>query len=82
MQYPSGPYRALLSTRWRSITVSDQEHAVLRLSANGLTSFQIAGHLGVSESTIEEYWKRVRRKLKARNKVHAVAIALQLRLIQ
>jgi DNA-binding CsgD family transcriptional regulator len=63
-------------------TVSEMEQEVLRLAAAGLTSKNIAQHLLISRHTVEEYWKRVRKKLNARNKVHAVAIALQVGLIR
>lgn len=67
---------------WETISITCQETTVLRLSAEGRTSCEIARRMGITENTVEEYWKRLRRKLRARNKVHAVAIALHLRLIQ
>jgi PAS domain S-box-containing protein len=55
--------------------LSDQETAVLRLAADGLTDREIAGRMAVSEKTVDTYWSRIRQKLVARNRTHAVAIA-------
>ena len=76
------PERGSRQPWWGSVSITPQERSVLRLSADGLTSCEIARRMGIAENTVEEYWKRLRRKLRARNKVHTVAIALHLRLIQ
>ena len=55
--------------------LSDQETAVLRLAAEGLTDREIARRMKVSEKTVDTYWSRIRQKLAARNRTHAVAIA-------
>jgi len=55
--------------------LSDQETAVLRLASDGLTDREIAQRLNVSEKTVDTYWSRIRQKLHARNRTHAVAIA-------
>lgn len=57
--------------------LSDQETAVLRLAAEGLTDKEIASRMKVSEKTVDTYWARVRQKLDARNRTHAVAIAFK-----
>ncbi|HZH98126.1 MAG TPA: helix-turn-helix transcriptional regulator, partial [Fimbriimonadaceae bacterium] len=57
------------------ISLSDQESAVLRHAAVGLTDREIAQKMSVSEKTIDTYWSRIRQKLNARNRTHAVAIA-------
>lgn len=57
--------------------LSDQETSVLRLAAEGCTDREIARRMHVSEKTIDTYWSRIRQKLDARNRTHAVAIAYQ-----
>lgn len=57
--------------------LSDQETAVLRLASEGCTDREIAQKLKVSEKTIDTYWSRIRQKLDARNRTHAVAIAFK-----
>jgi PAS domain S-box-containing protein len=57
------------------ISLSDQESAVLRHAAEGMTDREIALKMSVSEKTIDTYWSRIRQKLNARNRTHAVAIA-------
>lgn len=61
--------------------ISRQERCILELAAEGHSTEDIAVRLALSDHTIEEYWRRIRFKFAARNKVHAVAIALQLGLI-
>lgn len=48
---------------------------VLALLARGWTSKHAAGHLGLSESTVDRRLKRLYAALGARNAAHAVAIA-------
>jgi PAS domain S-box-containing protein len=40
-----------------------------------MTDREIAARMSVSEKTVDTYWARVRQKLDARNRTHAVAIA-------
>jgi DNA-binding CsgD family transcriptional regulator len=51
------------------------ELEALTLFANGNTADEIASALGVSQSMANHYLRMVARKLGARNRVHAVAIA-------
>lgn len=57
--------------------LSDRERAVTRLASKGLTDKEIALRLGLAFTTIRTYWKRIRQKLSAVNKVHAVALILR-----
>lgn len=57
------------------LSLSDQEASVLRLAALGNTDREIAQRMAVSEKTVDTYWSRIRLKLEARNRTHAVAIA-------
>ena len=51
------------------------ELAALKLFANGKTADEMAAELGVSKSIAQHYLRVAARKLGARNRVHAVAIA-------
>lgn len=58
------------------------ELAALRLFANGKTADEMAVELGVSKSMALHYLRVAARKLGARNRVHAVAIAVRTGLIK
>jgi DNA-binding CsgD family transcriptional regulator len=57
--------------------MSKRELECLRLTANGLTSDEIAGSLGLSVHTANQYLTNSTQKLNAVNRVHAVAKALR-----
>lgn len=59
------------------IMITPRQLQVLRLYANGLTSIEIAAELAISVRTVEEHLKGCRVELKAKNSVHAVALAMQ-----
>ncbi len=58
-------------------SVSRREVECLRLTAEGLTSEQIADRLGLSVHTANQYLANTTRKLNAVNRIHAVAKALR-----
>ena len=58
--------------------LSSQEMNVVTHAANGLLDKEIARIIGVQPATIRTYWERLRIKLKARNRTHAVSIAVAL----
>jgi DNA-binding CsgD family transcriptional regulator len=62
--------------------VSQRELDCLRLTANGYTSEEIAVVLGLSVHTTNQYLTKVTMKLNALNRMHAVAKALRLGLIE
>ena len=62
--------------------VSPRELQCLRLTADGLTSDDIARRLGLSVHTANQYLANVAEKLNAANRVHAVAKALREGLIE
>jgi LuxR family transcriptional regulator, maltose regulon positive regulatory protein len=70
--------RALPGTADR---VSARELEVLRLVADGRSNRQVAEALFISEVTVKSHLTRVHRKLGARSRTHAVAIARELRLL-
>lgn len=61
--------------------ISKRELQCLTLSANGLTSEEIATELGLSVHTANQYLTNTAQKLNAVNRMHAVAKALRLGLI-
>lgn len=56
--------------------LTEAERDVLRLLANGLTSKEIGAALNKATSTVSKQLESARRKLRAKNSTHAVAIAL------
>lgn len=64
------------------VTLSEQEHAVLSLSAKGYNYEEIAGLLKLSRHTVETYVKRIYRKLQVHSKTAAVYEARKLGLVR
>jgi DNA-binding CsgD family transcriptional regulator len=64
-----------------SRTLSGREQEVLALVAAGLSLREIADDLAIAEATARTHLANANRKLGARNRAHAVALALQLGLI-
>ena len=62
--------------------LDNNELAALKLFANGKTADEIATELGVSKGIAQHYLRVAARKLGARNRVYAVAIAVRSRLIK
>src|SRR4051794_22697200 len=62
--------------RARTGRLSEKERSVLRELAHGHSTEQIAGLLVVSPHTVRTHIKNGMRKLEARTRAHAVAIAL------
>ena len=51
---------------------------IVLAAAEGLSSTQVAKDLGVSVATVEKHVRNCLRKLGARNRAHAIALALHL----
>jgi DNA-binding NarL/FixJ family response regulator len=62
--------------------LTPRESEILTWLAHGKTDREIANLLGLSEKTIHHHVERILDKLQARNRTHAVARALQLKLIR
>lgn len=57
--------------------LSPRQRECLRHVANGLTDDEVAQHMNVSSTTTKRHLLDIRIKLGARNRAHAVAIALR-----
>lgn len=71
--------RVLLSPRATSDVpqLSPREREVVHLMAEGMTADAIADQITVSTETVRTHVRNVIRKLQARNRVHAIAIAIE-----
>lgn len=65
----------------RVAALNERDRQVLRLLADGCDTSEIARKLAYSEPTIKNVIQRLFEQLKARNRVHAVALALRSGLI-
>jgi DNA-binding NarL/FixJ family response regulator len=63
-------------------TLSARERSILTLLADGNTNAEIGGKLFLATKTVERQVATIARKLKARNRAHAAAIAVSRRLVQ
>ncbi|MFK0288304.1 response regulator transcription factor [Streptomyces sp. NPDC090499] len=62
-------------------SLTDVHVRVLQLAAHGNTDQAIAEQMGLSRNTVLGYWKALKPKLGAEDRTHAVAIAIDMRLI-
>lgn len=71
--------RILLSPRATAkvAVLSPREREIMHLMAEGLTAERIGERLTVSVETVRTHVRNVIRKLRARNRVHAIAMALE-----
>jgi DNA-binding NarL/FixJ family response regulator len=71
--------RILLSERaaTRVSQLSPRERQVMHLMAEGRTAERAGAELGVSVETVRTHVRNAVRKLQARNRVHAIALALE-----
>jgi DNA-binding NarL/FixJ family response regulator len=68
--------RRLQTTRADSL-LSDREVVVLRCLARGLTTFQVASELYISENTVKTHIRHILEKMEVSNRAEAVAKAMQ-----
>jgi DNA-binding CsgD family transcriptional regulator len=64
-----------------TVSLTKRERECIRLAADGLTSEEIAAALGLSLHTANQYLADAARRLNANGRMHAVAKALRLGLI-
>ena len=76
------PRFAASDTRTSAASLTQREAQCLRYSAQGHTAKEIAGLIGRSVPTATLHLKSAAEKLGARNRAHAVALALHYRLIR
>ena len=57
------------------VELSTREREIVVRAATGATDKEIADHLDISVATLRTYWIRVRDKLGAVNRTHAIALA-------
>jgi DNA-binding NarL/FixJ family response regulator len=73
---------ALPSGRRRSPALTKRQRQILQLFADGNSTAQAARGLGLSEETVRTHTKALLARLDARDRAHAVAIALRNSLIE
>ena len=61
----------------RTSSLSPREREVMHLMAEGLTAERIGSRIDVSVETVRTHVRNAIRKLGARNRVHAIALALE-----
>ncbi|MYM98143.1 response regulator [Rugamonas sp. FT81W] len=71
------PVAASLANSFQLDALSKREIEVLRLVGEGNSNQRVAGQLGLSEDTIKAHMKAILQKLDARDRTHAVMIALR-----
>lgn len=62
--------------------LSTRELEIVLEAASGLTDKEIAKRLDLSMASVRTYWDRLRRKLDANNRSHAIALALRIQVIE
>lgn len=75
------PRKKTTDTTHRSL-LTDRELYVLRLAAGGLTDKEIAQRAGIGIATVRTYWERLREKLQAVNRAHAIALGMPGRTVE
>jgi DNA-binding NarL/FixJ family response regulator len=80
--WPQRLIKGMKDTKFGPKSLSPTEKDVLFHASHGLLTKEIAFKLDRSELTIKSHLRSASRKLAARNKVHAVAIALREGLIK
>jgi PAS domain S-box-containing protein len=63
--------------QFRAFDLSKREREILALAREGMMDKEIAEELGVKEATVKTFWGSLRHKLGARNRTHALSIALR-----
>lgn len=59
------------------VALNERETEIISYKALGHTSKEIARLLGLEYRTVEVYFGKIKRKLKARNTAHAIYLALK-----
>ncbi|MFG3660270.1 response regulator transcription factor [Streptomyces sp. NPDC047706] len=72
----STPYTGTRRPARPKAAITSRQLQILALTASGYTAAQIGARLDIAASTVHERLHRTYRKLGARDRAHAVAIAL------
>jgi DNA-binding NarL/FixJ family response regulator len=67
----------MLHDRASKLELSPREREVLAKAATGESNKEIADHLGIAEATVKVFMARIFHKLEARDRAHAVVIAIK-----
>ena len=62
--------------------LTEREREVLQLVAKGMTNFQIAHQIGISEATVRFHVGNILSKLEVGNRTEAVRVAIKYRLVE
>ncbi len=78
------PYEESMATRFAGLAsrLSPREVDIIASVAQGLPNAEIGQRHSISEETVKSHVRRILTKLRARNRAHAVAIAIGSGLIQ
>ena len=74
--------KALVKDEPHPPTLTERQQEILEQAINGRSSEQIADNLKISTYTVNQHLDTIRKKLKASNRVEAVAIALRKHLLK
>lgn len=61
--------------------LTSREHQVLEFVAQGLSAKEVAQEIEIAPRTVERHIENVRLKIRARNRTHMVALAVELGLL-
>lgn len=67
----------LIAENLHDESLSQRELEVLRFVAQGMANKVVAVHLGIAEETVKAHMKNIMAKLSARDRTHAVVIAIK-----
>lgn len=73
---PGKPVQKVFETSRVLSPLSDREQEIVRLLAEGLNSGEIGNRLNISEDTVRTHRRNIMEKIKARNAVHMVMMAV------
>jgi DNA-binding CsgD family transcriptional regulator len=62
--------------------LTERQIAILRLLADGFSTDQIAVEIGISRNTVRYHIRMILTVLKARDRTHAIAIAMRLGILR
>jgi DNA-binding NarL/FixJ family response regulator len=86
IQYFSAEVASMLVARYqqgsRSPELTERETMIVRLAAEGLTNAEIANLVRLSERTVKQILGQATLKLRAKNRKHLIALAVQRKIVR